>query len=145
VGSEIQTVGGLLLGTAATTMLSSQISSAMPMLPNWGSSLLVGLGLRYIGKNKPLFKAMSHGAFVVLGLQLLAQFFPSFKSGLSLGIIAPSNFYVPQVPLNGSMTRFVTPAGVTAAIPAMPVAGSLRGLESGQGSKLSMRRTGRVN
>lgn len=75
-----------------------------------------------LAKNSNLGTSMATGGYMLLGLKVLTDFTPSLAGyspfGLrGLGMIGNSSFYVPQVPMGGSMSRFVTPAGVTSALP----------------------------
>jgi hypothetical protein len=68
-----------------------------------------------ITKNTALGTDMQIGGYTYLAIKVLNDFVPSIGGmiGLSgMGIISPSSFYEPQVPVGGSMTQFIAPAGI---------------------------------
>jgi hypothetical protein len=105
-----------------------------------GAAVAAGGLARTVPFLRPYSTWITVGGLLIVGIQLLQQFFP----GLNLcpspgtGLITSSNFYVPQVNQNGSMASFILPG----AIP-VPTAVAPAGM-SGLGSNRSMRRVGRL-
>jgi hypothetical protein len=116
------------------------------------TAVVVGRGVGMMTKNRQLGNWMMIGGLLIVALEAMGQFFPQLQlpfgltSGTAgMGLISSSNFYVPQVNMPGSMASFVTPAGVTGAIPVVPAAAGMHGL----GQQFSpgfrtMRRIGRM-
>lgn len=130
------TVVGLIGGAMLTKKVTDVIAG---MVPSLGSGFLkyittaavgsiLGYGVGRFAKMPGLGSAITLGGFVLTGLQVAQDYFPSFASlspiGLrGMGLIGPSSFYVPQVPQGGQFVNafgnFTTPAAVSAAIPVM--------------------------
>ena len=131
IGTAANMALGVIGGAAITNLVSKQLPSGMQQgafgyLSSGLVAVVLGWGVgRFMGK-QALGQAMMVGGLTYVGLRLLQDFFPALASysGLSLaggrgmGLIGPSSFYTPQVNLPGNMGSFVTPAAVSAAIPA---------------------------
>lgn len=135
------TVLGLIGGAAITKMVTDRLPASltngfMKYLTVGAIATILGYGVGKFSKNAGLGSSMALGGYTLLGLQLLNDFVPGFSGyvpfGLKgMGMIAPSSFYTPQVGNAGSITSFVTPSAVNAAIAAaMPVQKGMRGLDN---------------
>jgi hypothetical protein len=156
LGAIVGVLGGATITKIVTGFLPSQI------MQGWGGYIATGLTAVVTGqvvgkvtKNKQFGNWMMVGGLLIVALEVANQFFPQLQLpfGLStgtsgMGLISSSNFYVPQVNMPGSMASFVTPAGVTAAIPVVPAAAAtgMSGLGGPQFSPglRTMRRIGRM-
>lgn len=152
-GAVIGILGGAAVTKLLTGFLPATITSGVGGYIATGvtaviAGQIVGKGF----KNPTLGNWVTIGGLLIVGLELIGKFIPSLQLpfGLStgtsgLGLISSSNFYVPQVNLPGSMATFVTPAGVTGAIPVVPAAG-MKGLGAPQFNPgfRTMRRIGRM-
>ena len=150
-------VVGILGGAAVTKIITGFLPSTL--MSGWAGYLTTGVTAVVTGqvagrvlKNRPLGKWITIGGLLIVALEVVNQFMPSLQLpfGLStgtsgLGLISSSNFYVPQVNLPGSMASFVTPAGVTGAIPVVPASGmsGIGGPQFSPGLR-TMRRIGRM-
>ena len=148
IGTYATSVLGVVGGAAATKLVSDRLPFNLSVgIPGYISTavvaMLLGWAVGKFGKNIRLGEMMTLGGFTYLGLKLMGDFFPSLASlspfGLrGMGVIGPSSFYAPQVNRPGSMGSFITPAAVSAAMPApLANAANLRGLGLA-------RRTGRL-
>jgi hypothetical protein len=151
------TVVGILGGAAVTKMITGFLPSTL--MQGWAGYLTTGVTAVVAGqvtgkvfKNPQFGKWMTIGGLLIVALEVVNQFMPSLQLpfGLSagtsgMGLISSSNYYVPQVNLPGSMASFVTPAGVTGAIPVVPASGmsGLGGPQFNPGLR-TMRRIGRM-
>jgi hypothetical protein len=154
---DIGAVVGVLGGAAVTSILTGFLPSALTTGPvgyisTGVISVVQGQVIGKVTKNSKLGNWMTVGGLVILALKMLNDFFPQLQLPLALtgnstsgmGLITSSNFFVPQVNVPGSMATFVTPAGVTAAIPvaAPAAAAGLSGL--GYQGLRTLRRVGRM-
>ena len=142
---------GIIGGATATKILMGFVPSALSQgfVGYFTTALVAYAGGRTIGKvakSRELGNNLVIGGFVYLAIKVLNDYFPSIGGNLGLsggrgmGLIAPSNFYVPQVNVPGSMGSFVPPPAVAAAMAlpmAPPAAAGMRGLGT-------TRRIGRV-
>jgi hypothetical protein len=164
VKDALGVIGGAYITGIITGFLPSNLmTGAMGYIATGLTAVVAGGVVGQVTKDKALGMWVTIGGMVIVGLQLLHQFMPQLQlpftvaapsvpttagsaasAGTSgMGLITSSNFYVPQVNIPGSMATFVTPAGVTAAMPvAVPAAAAGGG--SGMGQIRSMRRIGRL-
>lgn len=149
---------GVLGGAAVTKILVGILPSTMTT--GMMGYLATGVGAVVAGQvarrvvNPQFGNWVMIGGLLIVALELVNQFFPTLQLpfGLTstgtggLGLISSSNFYVPQVNMPGSMASFVTPAGITAAIPVVPTtATGMHGLGAQFSPGLrTMRRIGRM-
>jgi len=147
-------VAGVLGGAAVTGVLTKMVPASintgiMGYVSTGVVAFLQGKIVGKVFKNASLGNDMVVGGLVYLGLRILSDMFPSLAAYIpfsmnGMGLITSSNFYVPQVPLPGSMASFVRPAGVPAAV-VMPASSGMHGVVTNSaGSRLSMRRMGRA-
>ena len=142
---DIKSTGTKVLGIIGGAALTKLVVAMLPasfqtgILKYIGTGVVamgLGWGVNKFGKSPSLAENVTAGGLTLLGLEILSDLVPGLAaySGLSVAgmgnVLASSNFYTPQVNSGNSMTRFVTPAGVTMAIPvAAPVAKKgLRGM-----------------
>lgn len=130
-------VGGIILGAAVTKFLVDRV---VPMQYATGiTGYLVNAGVAYVQgmlvsrfAGKPsLGSAMQIGGYTQLALRILNDFAPGLSSYSALGlrgVLAQSSFYTPQVARTNSMTQFITPNAVRAAIPPP----SMKGVRGGR-------------
>lgn len=151
------TIVGLLGGAAVTKVITSFLPSNLTtgyagMATTGVTAVVTGQVAGKLLKNPQFGKWMTIGGLLIVALEVVNQFLPSLQlpfglsSGTSgLGLISSSNYYVPQVNLPGSMASFVTPAGVTAALPMVPATGmsGIGGPQFSPGLR-TMRRIGRM-
>lgn len=152
-------VVGILGGAAVTKILVGVLPTTfttgmMGYLATGVGAVVAGQLAGRMTGNRQFGNWVMIGGFLIVALELVNQFFPTLQlpfgltsAGTSgLGLISSSNFYVPQVNMPGSMASFVTPAGVTAAIPVVPTAGTgMHGLGAQFTPGLrTMRRIGRM-
>jgi hypothetical protein len=92
-------------------------------------------------KNPSFGRDLQVGGYTYVALQILNDYVPSLPLGLSgMGLITSQNgFGAPYVPVPGSMTNFIRPAGVPAPYVPPPVTTGVRGL-----GRMSQRRIGRM-
>lgn len=135
-------VAGVIGGATLTGMISGYIPSSFmsnQFISYIGIGIVAYLQGMLVGKvfkNATVGKDFAVGGYTYLALKVIKDLMPSLVPSLGLsgmGLIAPSNFYVPQVNQGGSMGSFVRPAGVPMAMPA-PAPAGMHGI----------RRTGRV-
>jgi hypothetical protein len=150
---------GVLGGAAVTKMVTGFLPPTL--MQGWTgyittgiTAVVVGRGVGAMTKNRPFGNWLMIGGLLIVALEIMSNLFPTLQLpfGLStgtsgMGLISSSNFYVPQVNLPGSMASFVTPAGVTGAIPIAPTTTSTA--MHGLGQQFSpgfrtMRRIGRM-
>lgn len=128
-------VVGVLGGAAVTGIISNYLPSNLTQ--GWMGYLTTSVVAVVLGqvagkamRNSAVGTYVTVGGLLIVGLKILQQFMPQLQLPFTLastsagtGLITGSNFYVPQVNVPGSMATFVTPAGITGAIPvAAPVA-----------------------
>lgn len=150
VMSGVGKFGGVLGGAALTHLVNGMLPATLTtgVIGYVTTALVATMQGKLVGsllKKPALGKAMTTGGYFYLGLKVIADFFPSVGQYLpfglkGMGIITPSNFYVPQVPVNGSMANFIAPAALPAAI---PVAAGMRGINP-TNMLSATRRTGRM-
>ena len=150
VMSGVGKFGGVLGGAALTHLVNGMLPATLTtgVIGYVTTALVATMQGKLVGsllKKPALGKAMTTGGYFYLGLKVIADFFPSVGQYLpfglkGMGILTPSNFYVPQVPVNGSMASFVAPAALPAAI---PVAAGMRGINP-TNMLSATRRTGRM-
>lgn len=131
---------GVLGGAAVTGIISNYLPANLTQ--GWMGYLTTSVVAVVLGqvtgkamKNTALGTWVTVGGLLIVGLKILQQFMPQLQLPFTLstssgtGLITGSNFYVPQVNVPGSMATFVTPAGITGAIPvAAPAATGMHGL-----------------
>ena len=152
------TIAGILGGAAATKLITGFLPSTIMtgftgMIATGVTAVVTGQVAGKVFKNPRFGNWMTIGGLLIVALEAMNQFFPALQLpfGLStgtsgMGLISSSNYYVPQVNLPGSMASFVTPAGITAALPVMPAATGMHGIGGPQFSPglRTMRRIGRM-
>ena len=134
LGTQLTNVLGVLGGAAATKIVSGMLPASINTgivgyISGITVAMVLGWGTKKFGKSPHLGEMVTIGGLTYVGLKIIQDFFPTLGAyspfGVSgMGIISPSNFYVPQVNAPGSMGRFITPAGVTSAIPVASAAGA---------------------
>lgn len=125
VGMLVGIFGGAALTGAIAARVPGQLNSGIAgylttAVVAYAQGTLAGKLL----KNPTLGKNMVTGGLIYLGLKIAGDLIPglSLPFGLAgMGAIAPSSFYVPQVPSGNSMINFQAPAGI-------PVAPATRGM-----------------
>lgn len=153
-------VVGVLGGAAVTGIITGYLPANLTT--GWMGYLSTAVVAGVLGqvagkvtKNKSLGNWMTVGGLLIVGMKVLQDVMPNLQLPFTLpgasagtagmGMITSSNFYTPQVNMPGSMASFVTPAGVTAAIPVIPTAAALHGLgQQYHPGFRSMRRVGRL-
>lgn len=152
-GKVIGVLGGAAVTGIITGFLPASLTSGtMGYITTAVTAVVLGQLAGKMTHNRSLGTFITVGGLLIVGLQLVGQFFPSLQlpftttSGTSgLGLLTSSNFFVPQVNLPGSMASFVAPAAIPAPM-AVP-ASTLRGLGQGASPLIglrSARRTGRL-
>lgn len=144
-GGTLSTAFGVIGGAAVTKLIIDRLPAGLNsgIVGYLTAAVVATLQGTLIGKllrNPSLGKNMQIGGYTYLGLRLISDFAPgiSLPFGLKgMGIITPSNFYVPQATTGNSLTSFVTPAGISAALPP-PVS------RTGMGRVTQMARVGRM-
>jgi len=108
-GTAVQIVGGAFVTKFVTEMLTSASPTLATGIPSYIATAVVavlqGKAIGKLLKNPSLGKNMTTGGFVYLSLRLAQDFLPSFGLPFRLGLVGPSSFYTPQVPLNGNMGK----------------------------------------
>lgn len=140
-------VVGVIAGASVTSLIMNQVSNYFSMVSSGIPKYIAGAVVAFlqgklIGKvaKAPGFgRDMQVGGYTYVALQVLNDFLPQLPLGLhGMGLITSNNsFGAPYVPIPGSMTSFVRPAGVPA--PYVPPASGIRGL-----GRMSQRRVGRM-
>lgn len=154
-GAIVGILGGAAITKIITGFLPATFTSGfMGMAATGVGAVVAGQIAGRVSKNRQFGNWVMIGGLLIVALELVNQFIPGLQlpfgltSGTSgLGLISSSNFYVPQVNMPGSMASFVTPAGVTAAIPVVPTtATGMHGLGGPQFAPglRTMRRIGRM-
>lgn len=149
-GKVVSVLGGALVTSTLTGFLPSNLTTGpVGWLTTGVAAVVGGTIVGKVSKNPALGNWFTVGGLVIVGLQIVQQFFPQLAlpftvggtaAGTSgMGLITGSNFYVPQVNQPGSMASFYLPA----AIPTPVVAPSGGGTGLGQYQR-SMRRVGRL-
>lgn len=141
-GDALSIIGGAVATRYTTQLvLRGNNMGVVGYVGNLVSAFVLGWGSGKVFKSAKIGQMVTLGGITALALRLLQDVTPVGKfvnlslSGLGrggdigLGIIVPSSFYTPQVQLPGSMTQFVTPSAISAAIAASaPARSGLRGL-----------------
>lgn len=123
-GTAIQIVAGAFITNMLSAFLPSGLNTGIPSYIGIALiALLQGVAVGKLLKNPRLGNNLTIGGFVYLTIKIANDFMPSLGltslSGFrGLGLVGPSSFYTPQVPLMGSMGTFVQPAAVRQAIAA---------------------------
>lgn len=154
-GAIVGILGGAAITKIITGFLPTTFTTGfMGMAATGVGAVVAGQIAGRVSKNRQFGNWVMIGGLLIVALELVNQFIPGLQlpfgltSGTSgLGLISSSNFYVPQVNMPGSMASFVTPAGVTAAIPVVPTtATGMHGLGGPQFAPglRTMRRIGRM-
>lgn len=143
-------VVGALGGAAVTSILTGFVPATwktgfMGYLTTGVIAVIQGNLIGRAMKNKSLGNWMTVGGLLIVGLQLMQNFFPGLNLGLTttgMGLITSSNFFVPQVNNPGSMASFVQPAAIPQVV-SVPATG-MNGLGAQPITGLrSLRRIGR--
>ena len=152
-GTIVGVLGGAAVTKVFTSFLPSNLTTGYVGMATTGvTAVVVGQVAGKLLKNPQFGKWMTIGGLLIVALEVVNQFLPQLQlpfglsSGTSgLGLISSSNYYVPQVNMPGSMASFVTPAGVTAALPMVPATGmsGIGGPQFSPGLR-TMRRIGRM-
>lgn len=152
-GAIVGVLGGAAVVKVITSFLPSNLTTGYAGMATTGvAAVVTGQVAGKLLKNPQFGKWMTIGGLLIVALEVVNQFLPSLQlpfglsSGTSgLGLISSSNYYVPQVNMPGSMASFVTPAGVTAALPMVPATGmsGIGGPQFSPGLR-TMRRIGRM-
>lgn len=132
----IKTTGVMVAGLIGGAIITKKVVDILTgMFPQIGGGIMSGIvtaavstvlgyGVGKFAKSPQLGSGIAMGGYVLAGLQAANALIPGFSGfnpfGVSgMGMIMPSSFYTPQVPVSGSMTSFVTPSAVQAAMPVM--------------------------
>lgn len=154
-GAVVGVLGGAAVTSILTGFLPSNFTTGwMGYIATGVVAAVQGQVIGKVFKNQKLGNWLTVGGMVIVALKIAGDMgfqIPGLttSSGTSgMGMITGSNFYVPQVNMPGSMASFVTPAGITGAIPVMPAASAGAGMH-GLGQQYhpgfrSMRRVGRL-
>jgi len=128
-------IGGAALTKLIVAMLPASFQTGILKYVGTGVVAMgLGWGVGKFGHSPTLAENVMAGGFTLLGLEILSDLVPGIAaySGLSVSgmgnVLASSNFYTPQVNSGNSMTRFVTPAGVTMAMPVVTAKKGLKGM-----------------
>jgi len=131
-------VAGVLGGATLTKLISERLPYNLSQGPigyvtAGVVAYVIGFSARRFAKNEALGDNLALGGYVYLGLRILNDFLPSVSQLSPIGLrgtgaIVPSQgFAVPLVNQPNSMTQFVTPGFVSAAIP-----NTMSGLNAGR-------------
>lgn len=150
-GAIVGVLGGAAVVKVITGMLPPNLTTGWAGMATTGvAAVVTGQVAGKVLKNPQFGKWMTVGGLLIVALEVLNQFMPSLQlpfglsSGTSgMGLISSSNYYVPQVNMPGSMASFVTPAGVTGAIPIASGMNGIGGPQFNPGLR-TMRRIGRM-
>ena len=143
--ASVGIIGGALLTSTVSGFATRFFPQAGVGPVKWVTTgltaILVGQGVGKITRNRSLGNQITQGGMVLLALQVMGDLAPGLVGSLPIGLsggrgvgqIAPSSFYSPQVPVPGSMTRFVTPAATQAAVARYaPVGNGVSGIGRGR-------------
>lgn len=135
-------VVGVLGGAAITGFLSSNFVPAQfntGIMGYFATGIVAyaqGKIVGKIAKSSVLGDDMFIGGLAYLALKVISDMVPSIAGYIpfKLGQIAPSSFYVPQVPVPGSMSSFMVPSAVPTMVapPAHAGMGTTRGRRVGR-------------
>ena len=158
IGSGAMRVGGLFLGAMvtryATGFVPAQFTGGwLGYIVTGAIAYLQGKLLGKLFRNPGLGQSMAEGGYVYLGLKIASDmgFGSNLPFGLSggrgMGLIGPSSFYVPQVPMRGSMASFLVPPGVPSPMVAKAALHGIGGMHQNSvgGGRMNMRRVGRTS
>lgn len=155
-GAVVGVLGGAAVTKIITGFLPSNLTTGWP---GYITTSIVAVVTGQVGgkllKNSRLGTMMTVGGLVMVGLQVLADFFPQLQlpftvsgttaAGTSgMGLITSSNFFVPQVNLPGSMASFVAPAAIPAPVVVPATAMSGFGATGTSTMNSGLRRVGRL-
>lgn len=140
IGSMVQSAFAVIGGASATQIIMGLLP---PGLRNgfmgYFSTAGVAIGQGMVGKRvfgAKIGNEMTLGGVAVLAIRLVNDFLPQIPLPISLsggvGRLAPSSFYVPQVPISNSLTQFRLPPAVRRAIPAPAVNGGIGAIGMGR-------------
>ncbi len=135
-GGGIKTTGVMIAGVIGGAILTKKLVDVIAgMWPAAGAGFMkyittgavasiLGYGISRFAKSPQLGSGVALGGYTLVGLQVASDLIPGFSGynpfGMAgMGMIMPSSFYTPQVPMSGSMNQFVTPSAVMAAMPVM--------------------------
>jgi len=132
-GQALGIIGGAFVTKLGTGFLPNGLNTGIPgYIATALIAMLQGKMVGKLLKNPKLGRDMQIGGYVYLALRIASDYMPSLSLPFGLngmGIVGPSSFYTPQVPISGSMGQFVLPSAVRGAIPmAAATAGGMRGL-----------------
>ena len=155
IANALYVVGGLVGTGMITGFLPSTLTTGwIGMVTTGVSALVLGQVAGKITKNKALGTYVTVGGMAIVVIQLMQQIFPAMSIPIcgsagthGMGLLTSSNFYVPQVNVNGSMASFYNPASIPVAAPVVVPASGMNGL--GQATQpiiglRTMRRVGRL-
>lgn len=132
--------GAAVTAIASNTLIPAQFSTGI--IGYFATGLVAFAQGKVIGKvtkNSALGDDMVIGGLAYVAIKVISDMLPSVAGFLpfslrGMGLIGPSSFYTPQVNMPGSMSSFVTPAAIAAAMPApaMHGLGATRGRRVGR-------------
>ena len=149
-------IGGILAGAAVTGLVTKMLPASLTngfvgYITTAITALVQGKIVGKVTKNRNLGSSFTTGGFVLLGLRVIGDMFPSLGAYIpfslrgGMGIIANTQgFAVPLVNQPGSMGSYITPGFVRQAFPVAATGMAGVSMASG-GSLMSARRTGRAN
>lgn len=116
----LQIVGGAILCNMLSGYLPASLSGGfMGYAATAAVAMAQGAIASKVLKNPTLGKNLQLGGFVILALKIVKDLMPSLGNPFAgMGILAPTSFYNPQVPIPNSMTQFQVPSAVMSALPA---------------------------
>lgn len=132
----IKTTGVMIAGVIGGAIITKKVvdivagmfpqaaSGFMKYIVTGAVASILGFGVGKFAKSPQLGSGIALGGYTLMGLQIANDLIPGFSGfnpfGVNgMGMIMPSSFYTPQVPVSGSMTSFITPSAVQAAMPVM--------------------------
>ena len=118
---------GVIAGAAATKIIVGMLpasfqSGILKYISTAVVASALGWGVRKYAHKEAFGTNLTVGGYTLLGLEVINDLVPGVAGYSALGLrglgslITPSSFYTPQVPIGGSMTSFVTPSAISAAI-----------------------------
>lgn len=120
ITQALSVVGGAILCNAISGYLPASLNSGpMSYIATAAIAMAQGAIASKVLKNPTLGKNLQLGGFVIVALRIVKDFMPSLGNPFAgMGILAPTSFYNPQVPIPNSMNQFQVPAAVMSALPA---------------------------
>lgn len=123
LGADVSRTLSIVAGAVVTKFVSSSVAKFSPSFAsgymNWAligaTAVAQGWVVKKVLKKPSLGDDMVVGGLVYLAIQVINSMFPSLSLS-GLGYIGNSSFYTPQVPVNGSMGRFLVPPTTSQAI-----------------------------